>query len=270
MSELRDEVHAAALAAISGESALDDVLTRGDRRRLVRDARDWYLDTHAGEASRGGTCVVVTAGPPGAGKSSTLAAAVQDLSSRLVIDADVAKEFLARWCVLEGAYGQLLSQTLTDGRPVMPLDLSPLLQTMSTEVCNAVRRSALEAGLDIVVEGTMSTPAYGERLLLSLAKADCRRLLVVSVETDRATAHERARARWWAGRLDDHELGGRLVSPHAIDAVFGDDDAVSSCRGNARHLVRIIRDGQTALGAVTSGVATAMAGCCFALAWTGR
>lgn len=134
---------------------------------------------------------------------------------------------------------------------IWKLGLSPLLQTMSTEVCNAVRRSALEASLDIVVESTMSTPAYGERLLLSLAKADCRRLIIVSVETDRATAHERARARWWAGRLDDHELGGRVVSPDAIDASFGNGDGVSPCRVHARDLVRIIRRGDSTLDAVT-------------------
>ncbi len=251
MSELRDEVHTAALRAISGESPLDALLAGGERRRLVRAARDWYLDSYGEDVTRGGTCVVVTAGPPGAGKSSTLSAAVEDVRSRLVIDADIAKEFLARWCVVEGAYSNVLARTLPDGRGVMPMDLSPLLQTMSTEVCNAVRRTALEAGMDIVVESTMSTPAYGERLLLSLAKADCRSLLIVSVETDKVTAHERARARWWAGRLDDHELGGRLVLPEAVDAVFGGDGAASACRANARSLVRSIRRGESSLGAVT-------------------
>jgi hypothetical protein len=251
MSELRDEVHAAALTALSGERPLDVILTRAEQRRLVRFARDWYLETHAESVTRGGTCVVVTAGPPGAGKSSTLSTAVEDVRSRLVIDADVAKEFLARWCMNAGTYNAVLSQVLPDGRNVMPLDLSPLLQTVSTEVCNAVRRSALESGLDIVVESTMSTPAFGERLLLSLSKAACRQLIIVSVETDRATAHERARARWWAGRLDDHELGGRLVSPEAIDAGFGSGDAVSSSRSCARDLVRIIRSGDSTLDAVT-------------------
>ncbi|WP_454859978.1 zeta toxin family protein [Promicromonospora soli] len=251
MSELRDEIHAAALTVVSGERPLDVVLARAQRRRLVRDARDWYLETYAGSVTRDGTCVVVTAGPPGAGKSSTLSTAVDDVRSRLVIDADIAKEFLARWCVLDGTYGTALSRVLPDGRNVMPLDLSPLLQTMSTEVCNAVRRTALEDGLDIVIESTMSTPAYGERLLLSLAKADCRKLIIVSVETDRETAHERARARWWAGRLDDHELGGRLVSPDAVDAGFRGGDAVSSSRTHARDLVRVIRGGGSTLDQVT-------------------
>lgn len=251
MSELRDEVHAAALTAISGGLPLDAVLASAQRRRLVREARDWYLETYAGGVTLGGTCVVVTAGPPGAGKSSTLSAAVEDVHSRLVIDADIAKEFLARRCVIDGTYANVLSRVLPDGRNVMPMDLSPLLQAMSTEVCNAVRRSALEGSLDIVLESTMSTPAYGERLLLSLAKADCRRLIIVSVETDRATAHERACARWWAGRLDDHELGGRLVSPVAIDASFGSGDAVGPCRAHARELVRVIRRGESTLDAVT-------------------
>lgn len=57
MSELRDEVHAAALIAISGERPLEAILARAERRRLVRDARDWYLETHGGDAvSSSRTC----------------------------------------------------------------------------------------------------------------------------------------------------------------------------------------------------------------------
>lgn len=105
MSDLRFETHRAALAEIGRLAALDQLMTRGDRRRLVREARDWYLETRSSNATRNGTCVVVTAGPPGAGKTSTLRSAVEDLSARLVIDADVAKEFLARWCLSAGMYG---------------------------------------------------------------------------------------------------------------------------------------------------------------------
>lgn len=66
MSDLRFETHRAALAEIGRLTALDQLITRGDRRRLVREARDWYLETRASNATRNGTCVVVTAGPPGA------------------------------------------------------------------------------------------------------------------------------------------------------------------------------------------------------------
>jgi hypothetical protein len=165
----------------------------------------------------------------------------------LVIDPDVAKEYLAHWCIIEGFYAELLTTELPDGRPFMPLELSPVLQTMSTEACNAVRRAALAVGMDVVIEATMASPAYGERLLQSLAKADYEQLLIVSVETDRATAHERAISRWWTGRQTEHQLGGRLVLPSVIDALYPTNTQVSVCRENARSLLATIREGGSSL-----------------------
>lgn len=218
MSDLRASTHAAACAAVRGGASLDTLLTRGEQRRLVREARDWYLDTHAANVTRQGTCVVATAGPPGAGKSSVLPTAVPDLGSRLVIDPDTVKDYLARWCTEHGAYyADLLASALPDGGTLRPLELSPLLQTMSTEVADAVRRDALAQRMDIVVEATMASPAYGERLLLSLAKADYQALLIVSVETDQQTAHTRAVERWWTGRQTEPVLGGRLTA-HSPDS----------------------------------------------------
>ncbi|WP_162616343.1 zeta toxin family protein [Xylanimonas allomyrinae] len=252
MSDLRGSTHAAACVAVRGGAPLDSLLTRGEQRRLVREARDWYLNVHAGNVTRQGTCVVATAGPPGAGKSSVLPAAVPDLGSRLVIDPDTVKDYLARWCTEHGAYyDDLLATVLPDGGTLRPLELSPLLQTMSTEVANAVRRDALAQRMDIVVEATMASPAYGERLLLSLAKADYRALLIVSVETDQQTAHARAVERWWTGRQAEPELGGRLVLPETIDAAYPGTRSASACRTNARNLTETIRAGGSAIEHVT-------------------
>lgn len=251
MAELRDQTHQAALAAVRSGTPLSDMLSRGDQRRLAREVRDWYLDSHAGEATRGGTCVVATAGPPGAGKSSILPAAIPDLATRLVIDADIAKQYLARWSAEHELYPDLLGTPLPDGDAVRPLELSPLLHTMSTESTNLIRRDALAGHLDVVIEGTMASPAFGERLLLSLAKADYGELLIVSAETDRSTAHERAVERWWAGRQDDPGLGGRLVLPETIDAAYAASAQTSLCRANARALVATIRTRQTPIDSVT-------------------
>ncbi|WP_402466256.1 zeta toxin family protein [Isoptericola aurantiacus] len=196
--------------------------------------------------------MVATAGPPGAGKSSILPIAVPDLSSRLVIDPDRVKDYLARWCTEHAAfYADLLSTALPDGGTVRPLELSPLLQTVSTEVANAVRRDALAQRMDIVVEATMASPAYGERLLLSLAKADYEALLIVSVETDQRTAHARAVERWWTGRQAEPELGGRLVLPETIDAAYPGARSASACRTNVRDLAETIRSGGTSIEHVT-------------------
>lgn len=251
-NELRDRTHQALIAAIRAGAGLETLLPRSDQRRLVREVSQWYLDMH-GTATRNGSCVVVTAGPPGAGKSSLLSSAVPDLASRMVIDPDIAKDCLAQWCVDHDVYGDLLSTGLPDGGTVKPLELSPLLQTLSTESCNSVRRVALAARTDVVIESTMASPAFGERLLLSLAKADYDKLFIVSVEVDRVTAQSRAVSRWWQGRQGDPALGGRLVLPETVAAAYPaeEGDRESFCRRNARALVGIIRAGGTVIDKVS-------------------
>lgn len=92
----------------------------------------------------------------------------------------------------------------------------------------------------------MASPAFGERLLLSLAKADYDELFIVSAEVDRVTAQSRAVTRWWQGRQDDPALGGRLVLPETVAAAYpAEEGRESLCRWNARALVGIIRAGGT-------------------------
>ena len=250
MSDVRALTHGAALDVARRLPSLESLLSRGEQRRLVRQARDWYLEAFSGPVTRNGTCVVATAGPPGAGKSTALRSAVPDLSARLVIDPDIAKDFLARWCVDHGLYAGELGTVLPDGATLAPRELAPALQSMSTEVSNLVRREAFAASMDVVIEGTMATPAFGERLMISLAKADYSSLLLVSVETDRAAAHDQALRRWWEGRTSGDPLGGRLVLPETIDAAYGADDQ-SRCRANAQALGARIRAGETTLETVT-------------------
>ena len=246
MADLRDETYLAAVAAVDGQPALNTLLSRGDRRRLVTDAAVWYLAQHDGLVSHTGTCVVLTAGPPGAGKTTVRELAVADLAHRRVLDSDIAKRYLASWCVEHGLYGSLSTLVLPDGRPLQPLGLAPLLQTVSTEVINAVRHEAFATGEDVVIEATLASPSYGERLLLSLAKAEYTDLLVVSAETTRAEAHERVRDRWWLDRCAD-PLGGRLVGPETVDLAYAQDDAVSVCRAHAIALVERVRAGESTL-----------------------
>lgn len=84
-----------------------------------------------------------------------------------------------------------------------------------------------------------------------MAKADYSELVIVSAETNRATAQRRAVERWWAGRQDGPALGGRLVLPETIDAAYAASDEASRCRANARALVATIRAGGTTIDSVT-------------------
>ncbi|MDR1078628.1 MAG: zeta toxin family protein [Propionibacteriaceae bacterium] len=245
MDDLRDETYLAAIAALEGKPPLERLLRRGDQRRLIAEAADWYLSQHDGPVSRSGACVIVTAGPTGAGKTTTVANAVSDLARRRVIDPDMAKRYLAQWCAEHGLYPDLLATILSDDRTLQPMELAPLLQTMSIEVTNSVRRAALASSEDVVLAATLSSATYGDRLLRSLAKAPAyTELLIVSVETSRATAHERVRSRWWAERGSD-PLGGRLVTPQAIDAFYGSNDNMSRCRHNAMALLEVVRSEKT-------------------------
>jgi hypothetical protein len=173
--------------------------------------------------------------------------AVPDLERRRVIDSDLAKRYLAQWCVDHGVYVDLLATVLPDGRSLQPLGLSPLLQTVSTDVFAAVRHEAFASSEDVVLEATLSSPSFGERLVQSLFKApNYTELFIVSAETNRSAAHQQARSRWWEGR-DTDPLGGRMVTPAAIDSAYGGIDAISVCRDNAIALLKLIRSGQTGL-----------------------
>ena len=187
----------------------------------------------------------------GPAKSSILPAAIPDLATRLVIDADIAKQYLARGSAEHELCPDLLGTSLPVGDAVRPLEISPLLHTMSTESTNVIRRDAPAGHLDVVIEGTMASPAFGERLLLSLAKIDHSELLIVSTETDRPTAHGRAVERWWAGRKDDPGLGGRLVLPETIDAAYAASAQTSLFRANARARAATTRTRQTPIDSVT-------------------
>ena len=59
--------------------------------------------------------------------ADVLRSAVPDLSARLVIDPDIAKVFLARWCVDHGPYAGELGTVLPDGATLAPREPAPAL-----------------------------------------------------------------------------------------------------------------------------------------------
>ena len=65
---------------------------RGDlgRARFQRDTIAWYLSQ--ANPRLGGRTAIVTAGPPGAGKSALLRARIADLDEYRIIDADIVKD----------------------------------------------------------------------------------------------------------------------------------------------------------------------------------
>ena len=63
---------------------------------------------------------------------------------------------------------------------------------------------------------------------------------MVDVVTDLEVALERAKSRWWEGRLTGG-TGGRFTPPRAIRMLYDRADGGSRCSDNARDLVKETR-----------------------------
>jgi hypothetical protein len=116
--------HGQPLHPDSGRSTLD--LYANDRRRdrTLQEVIEWYLDL--AEPDRDGHCAaIISAGPPGAGKSTALRERRLVDGSYRYLDADIVKDELLRRAIADGHYADghyadLLSTTLADTHPIAP------------------------------------------------------------------------------------------------------------------------------------------------------
>jgi len=189
---------------------------------------------------REGRAALLTAGVPGAGKSRAVERlGVVDEGWRR-LDADVVKDYLIEDLVAGDRHDDLLGEVLADGYPIMPAELATLVHEESVMFLDQLRIHCLSRGENVVIEGTLSWPPAGERLLGELVRRGYREVSIVDVEVAAGVAHEQALNRWWRGRQDriaGHGLGGRFVPAEAIDRAFPDPvDRYSVCAANARAL----------------------------------
>lgn len=89
---------------------------------------------------------VVTAGPPGAGKSTAVRSLLgEDAARWRTIDPDDVKVLLVKQVVHDQDYEQILRVELSDRRPVMPMELAGLVHEESIQIATEVRRRASHA-----------------------------------------------------------------------------------------------------------------------------
>lgn len=186
-------------------------------------------------------CVVVTAGPPSAGKTTEVANL--SLGCR-VIDADVAKDLLIEEALADGTYDPLLQHVLPDGTPILPRELAGLFHTESTRLAEEALRICTQRREDIIIEGTMRWDGLIPFYLGLLTDEDYRRLEILSCELPLAEARERALVRWWTGRVTalDRGLGGRFVPRRFIEDLYPNGIEFSVCRHNARLMFESAKD----------------------------
>jgi predicted kinase len=251
MTGSRDEV-AAELNALSAERQPLDTygsdctdtryefdMNRADYRK---DLAERYLSR---SGPRVGRLAILTAGPPGAGKTTLLNHEVTALATYRILDADMIKDDLIQQALRDRIYDRLLSKPLSDGHPISPRELAPLVHVESTRLIDGIRRNCVRDGENVVIEGTLGWDLQAPLLYGELAISRYAAVEVFAVEIDRATAHEQALSRWWNGRQSwisgADPLGGRFMPPGFIDRCYS-STATSVCSANALDMIRLARD----------------------------
>jgi hypothetical protein len=236
----RDRIHAELTALLGAGGALAappaelaDFFTEDVQRQIVFEYREQRPD-----APTDGRAVIVTAGPPGAGKSTTLKQVVDDHRR---IDPDEIKDLLLARAEGKGLLDDRRGHVLGDGSPVSIRELAGWVHSLSTDIADEVRRISLEMGENIVVEGTLKWAPLAGIYTRELAAQDYESLLVLDVEVPLETAIEQARSRWWQGRAAGDGLGGRFISDAAVGAYY-ENGPVSACAVTARALYTQAQD----------------------------
>lgn len=205
------------------------------------------------DAPSEGHAAIITAGPPGAGKTTALE---ELLHNHRRIDPDKIKDILLARLDRAGLLDERRRYELLDGEPVQPGELAWWVHRASTDVADTVRQVSLSMGENFAMEGTLSWgPLVGD-YTGELATFDYESLVVLDVEVPFGVAVEQARARWWADRATTG-LGGRFLSDAAIAAYYPDNQRVSTCATRARDLFEeAIDDGLEATLALESRTAS--------------
>ncbi|MCX8454749.1 zeta toxin family protein [Paenarthrobacter ureafaciens] len=238
MAADRDTVHAALTELYAPGNDLEKapplLLAYFDDAAVVRLARTFMGRQQ--DVVAGGRAVVIAAGPPGAGKTEALK--TLDLRGFRLIDPDDAKDMILDEAERHGLLSYRLNYTLPDGGPVGVREVASHVHVISTRTTNLVRQLALAAGENVILDGTLSWEKLPAQYIDELYLSRYEEVDVVDVETHRASAIERARQRWWTGRLNDPAMGGRFVPDAVIEHCYQTDTS-SICAANALKLAQM-------------------------------
>ncbi|GHG64207.1 zeta toxin family protein [Streptomyces griseocarneus] len=194
---------------------------------------------------------IMTAGPPGAGKTSARESVQERLSPEgwRVIDPDEFKDNLLRQALDDGTFQDLVPESVREsGERFYPRELAPLVHDESVRLAEQAQAQAIAAGENVVIDGTLAGRDKPDRIAQSLTEAGYT-IHVVDVETTADVSRERVMGRWQepyieaeekAERGEDvsKELGGRWVNSEVVDFMFSKEDSpYSICADNAEALI---------------------------------
>ncbi|MFQ6199146.1 zeta toxin family protein [Streptomyces sp. NPDC000405] len=228
-----------------------------DRMRLHRAVMSEAKAATAG-LPRDGHAVLMTSGPPGAGKGTSLGllrtrqgdqtelgqalaeAHGVDPSKYVVLDPDQFKEAIIR----HGGAPILSDEArrLPGDRQLAPSELAALVHRESSYLQDQFELWARARGHNLIYDGTMKNLPKTEALLGDLAREGYGQRVVLSVEVPMATSLQQNALRWQEGRIEfdagRDAYGGRMAPEPLIHALYpqGAEAAYSVSRTNAEAL----------------------------------
>lgn len=243
---LRNKVHAELAALLNGgqlavaPSPVQAYLA--DRRLASRVAAQYRAQQP--DAPTRGRAALVTAGVPGAGKSTAIDAVAAGYRR---IDPDKIKDILLAELDSAGLLDVRHEHILGDDQCVSPGELAGWVHRASTDVADLVRGASMQIGENYVMEGTLSWRKLTGSHVDELAIAGYERLMILDVEVPLSLAIAQSKQRWWVGRHRGRvthgiQLGGRFISESALSQQYSARKSVSVCATNARKLYNNAND----------------------------
>lgn len=231
---LQEEVHRQLTGLLDGElGAVPDEIGMFTRDLVDTMAHLYLADGAPGETD--GLAALVSAGPPGAGKSTALAKLGLRRTYRR-IDPDEIRAKMLTLLEQQNMLAVRHTFTLADGGPVRPHELSSWVHRAATDAADIVRRECLSRRENFIMDGTLNWAPLADIYPEELALSGYQHLTVLDIEVDLGTALRQARHRWWVGRCDpDDLLGGRFVPDRNIASLYG-DNVLSRCATTAHAL----------------------------------
>ncbi|MEU1377891.1 zeta toxin family protein [Streptomyces triculaminicus] len=195
---------------------------------------------------------IVTAGPPGAGKSSVLPGVQERLSSEgwRQVDPDAFKDKLLEQALKDGSFSKLVPEGMGQpGEQFYPRELAALVHNESGMLAMEAQAQALQSGENVVIDGTLANEQWSNQLVDMLDKNGYS-VHVVDVETSQDVAQERVNGRWQGpyeevqekaaqGQDVSKELGGRWVPNEVVGYMYPDgNDGRAISADNAEKLIQ--------------------------------